>query len=105
MKINEPDPIMKFKENSGAGFLKPERINMPNFKRIQSKEIRNFNTHEDPVGGAPGGACPGSTVSIEGSTCAPGTGETTAAVVDTEVDARAADATSGVVAEALFVIF
>ena len=56
---------------------------------------------EDPLGGVPGGGSPSISVAIEGSTtCAPGAG----GVADAAVGVCAANTTSGVVAEALFVI-
>ncbi len=57
-----------------------------------------------PAGGVPGGASPRISAQIEGSACEPGTGGVADATVDTTFDDCAAEATSGVVAEALFVI-
>ncbi len=57
---------------------------------------------EGAVGGVPGGAGPCSSVAIEGNTCTPGTGGVADATVDAASDIAAAEATSGVVAEALF---
>ena len=75
------------------------------FSRKSNKgEAQSLDAAEGAVGGVPGGASPCISVAIEGSTCAPGTGGVADATVDTAVDDCAAEATSGVVAETLFVI-
>ena len=102
--MNKLSTRTNLEEFRGRIFQNNEKSKYQFLNKIKSKETQNFDLYEVPVGGAPGGECPGSSVAIEGSTCTPGTGGVADATVDTAADARAADATSGVVAEALFVI-
>ena len=99
MKINKLNSRTILEKSRGRTFKNNQKSEYQFLRKIKSKETQDFDLYEDPVGGAPGGGCPGSSVAIEGNTCTPGTGGVADATVDT-----AADATSGVVAEALFVI-
>ncbi len=103
MKINRQNPGTN-SEKSREQIVESGNNQKTKFLRKSNKGEAQSLERDDPAGGIPGGASPCISVAIEGSTCAPGTGGVADATVDTAVDDRAAEATSGVVAEALFVI-